>query len=80
MSKRRGRFAGFAGRRGDPATTRSGRCRVEFLIPAALEQQITAANAGRIRTRILLEGANGPTTPEADDILAAARHHWWCPT
>ena len=43
----------------------------EFLIPAALEQQITAANAGNIRTRLLLEGANGPTTPEADDILAA---------
>jgi glutamate dehydrogenase (NAD(P)+) len=43
----------------------------EFLIPAALEQQITAANAGKIRTRVLLEGANGPTTPEADDILAA---------
>ena len=43
----------------------------EFLIPAALEQQITAANAGRIRTRLMLEGANGPTTPEADDILAA---------
>ena len=43
----------------------------EFLVPAALEQQITAANAGRIRTRILLEGANGPTTPEADDILNA---------
>jgi glutamate dehydrogenase (NAD(P)+) len=41
----------------------------EFLVPAALEQQITAANAGQIRTRILLEGANGPTTPEADDIL-----------
>jgi len=43
----------------------------EFLIPAALEQQITAANAGRIRTRVVLEGANGPTTPEADDILAS---------
>ena len=42
----------------------------EFLIPAALEQQITADNAERIRTRVLLEGANGPTTPEADDILA----------
>jgi len=44
----------------------------EFLIPAALEQQITAANAGRIRTRVLIEGANGPTTPEADDILSAS--------
>ena len=43
----------------------------EFLVPAALEQQITAANAGQIRTKILLEGANGPTTPEADDILHA---------
>jgi glutamate dehydrogenase (NAD(P)+) len=43
----------------------------EFLVPAALEQQITTANAPRIRTRILLEGANGPTTPDADDILGA---------
>lgn len=41
----------------------------EFLIPAALEGQITADNAGSVRTRILVEGANGPTTPEADDIL-----------
>jgi glutamate dehydrogenase (NAD(P)+) len=41
----------------------------EFLIPAALEQQVTAANAPRIRTRVVLEGANGPTTPDADDIL-----------
>jgi len=41
----------------------------EVLIPAALEQQITAANAGRIKARMVIEGANGPTTPEADDIL-----------
>jgi glutamate dehydrogenase (NAD(P)+) len=41
----------------------------EVLIPAALENQITGANAGSIKARIVAEGANGPTTPDADDIL-----------
>ena len=41
----------------------------DVLIPAALENQITEQNAARIRTKILLEGANGPTTPEAEAIL-----------
>jgi glutamate dehydrogenase (NAD(P)+) len=41
----------------------------DILIPAALEQQITAENAHQIRARMVIEGANGPTTPEADDIL-----------
>ena len=36
---------------------------------AALERQITAENAGQLRCRVLAEGANGPTTPEADEIL-----------
>jgi glutamate dehydrogenase (NAD(P)+) len=43
----------------------------EVLVPAAIEGMITAANASQVKARILAEAANGPTTPEADDILRA---------
>ncbi len=42
----------------------------DILIPAALEGQITAERAHRVKAKLVLEGANGPTLPSADDILA----------
>jgi glutamate dehydrogenase (NAD(P)+) len=60
--------AGFAGAR--PVTNSELlELPVDMLVPAALENQITARNAGRIQASVIIEGANGPTTPDADLIL-----------
>ncbi len=63
-----GSVVGFPGTK---PLTNEGLLEVEcdILIPAALEGAITASNAPRIRAKIVAEGANGPTTPEADEIL-----------
>ncbi len=45
----------------------------DILVPAAIENQITATNGPKLRCRMIVEGANGPTTPEADLILSDAR-------
>ncbi len=60
--------AGFGG--GEAITAdQFWKLEVDVLIPAALENQITAANVGGIRAKVIVEGANGPTTPEADKAL-----------
>ncbi|MDE1838247.1 MAG: glutamate dehydrogenase, partial [Euryarchaeota archaeon] len=59
--------AGFPG--GKPLTTPIVEYACDILIPAALENQITARNAGNIKAKIVAEAANGPTTPDADQIL-----------
>jgi len=55
----------------DPAELLVTDC--EILIPAATENQITSRNADRVKCRVLAEGANGPTTAAADEILAEKR-------
>ena len=68
--KRSGGVAGFSG--GDAIEAESfWDVRCDILIPAALEGQITSARANKTTAKLVLEGANGPTLPEADDILAA---------
>jgi glutamate dehydrogenase (NAD(P)+) len=66
--KEHGTVAGFPG--SDPISNdKLLEVKCDILIPAALENQISAANAGRVKAKIVAEAANGPTTPEADAIL-----------
>lgn len=64
-----GSVVGFPGAEQIKDRARFWEIECDILIPAALEQQITEANANKIRAKLILEGANGPTTPAADDIL-----------
>ena len=67
--ERNGSVVGFPGAQpADPNVLFTSEC--EVLIPAATENVITSKNADKIKARILCEGANGPTTAVADDILA----------
>jgi glutamate dehydrogenase (NAD(P)+) len=67
--KATGGVAGFAGAEAiDPEQFWDTPC--EILVPAALENQITAARANRLQAKLVLEGANGPTGSAADDVLA----------
>lgn len=72
MTHRRetGGVRGFPGASDLPANTAALELDCDILVPAALEGQLTGENAPRIQARIVAEGANGPTTPEADRILA----------
>ncbi len=67
-----GSILGFAGAE-DMESDAAFYLECDVLLPAATENVITSQNADRIRTRILCEGANGPTTALADSILAGKR-------
>ncbi|MDD9939594.1 MAG: Glu/Leu/Phe/Val dehydrogenase [Myxococcales bacterium] len=65
-----GTLRGFEGRAHfDPDPGAVFRCECDVLVPAGVEGQITADNAADVRAKLVVEGANGPTTPEADRIL-----------
>ena len=69
--KATGSILGFPGA-ANLATSQAGlELPCDILVPAALEEQITESNAGRLQARMIAEGANGPTSPEADEILFA---------
>ena len=77
---REGLDPGLPGRARSPDRPTGLELDCDILIPAALENQITAENAPRIRARIVAEGANGPTTFDAERDPARARRHARSPT
>jgi glutamate dehydrogenase (NAD(P)+) len=68
--KATGSLLGFPGARDLPNGPAGLELDCDILVPAALERQLTGENAPRIKARIIAEGANGPTTPEADQVFA----------
>ncbi len=64
-----GRILGFPGATDLPSSAAALELDCDVLVPAALENVLTAENAGRIRARCIAEAANGPTTADADEIL-----------
>jgi glutamate dehydrogenase (NAD(P)+) len=71
--KRTGSILGFPGAASIARGVDALELDCDVLVPAATENQLTADNAPRVKARIVLEGANGPTTPEADEIFCARR-------
>jgi glutamate dehydrogenase (NAD(P)+) len=67
--KRTGSLLGFPGATDIRRSADALELDCDVLVPAALENVLTGENAARIRAKIILEGANGPTTPEADDVF-----------
>jgi glutamate dehydrogenase (NAD(P)+) len=67
--RQRGSILDFPGATNIPNTGDALELECDVLLPAALEGVFTAANAPKVRAKIILEGANGPTTPEADPIF-----------
>ncbi|MGH7608625.1 MAG: Glu/Leu/Phe/Val family dehydrogenase [Candidatus Dormibacteria bacterium] len=66
---RTGGVGGFPGAKGEIDNHALLELPVTVLVPAALENQLTSANAAKVRAQLVVEAANGPTTPEADDIF-----------
>jgi glutamate dehydrogenase (NAD(P)+) len=64
-----GRVSGFPGARDEINNASLLELPVTVLIPAALENQLTINNAARVQAQVVVEAANGPTTPEADDVF-----------
>jgi glutamate dehydrogenase (NAD(P)+) len=67
--KRTGSILGFPGATDILRSADGLECDCDVLVPAALENVLTGENAARIKAKIILEGANGPTTPEADEVF-----------